>query len=491
MQQFVRGLFIASTLALAAHAPASAEPLPGEIAKTLARSGLPLKSFGFYVRPVDAGQPDVALAALNEEQPFLMASTAKIVTSLAALDMLGPAHRLQSSAFATGPLHRGRLAGDLVITGGAASISAGDLMRWFKQMRAEGLSEVSGDIVLERVPITPEGAPPLLVQPPPVAARGAALATPDDGIVVSLAPGEGGRARVILRPRPANVQVVNDVVDGGGCDVFVVWDAAGNGGAPQLRVRGQWDDSCGRRDVASVRAPASVRFAPAAAQAEAEPASIPTPRLVAELWSRAGGRLGGRVIETDHWDEREHARPLRLWASRLTTPLPDLIHTMNKTSHNGTAHNLLLSLSPREARRQGGLQGAQSRVQEWLREQGLNDGDIRIDHGSGLSRTERGKPRALAQLLCKAWRASGSKVFVDSLPIAGVDGTLAHRMGKGAAKGQAYLKTGTLRDTRALAGYVRARSGKVYAVAAMVNHPQAARPTPALDAMIEWVAKNG
>ena len=64
-------------------------------------------------------------------------------------------------------------------------------------------------------------------------------------------------------------------------------------------------------------------------------------------------------------------------------------------------------------------------------------------------------------------------------------------MQKGLAHGHAYLKTGTLRDTRALAGYVRGRSGKVYAVAALVNHPQAARGTPALDAFIEWVAKNG
>ena len=64
-------------------------------------------------------------------------------------------------------------------------------------------------------------------------------------------------------------------------------------------------------------------------------------------------------------------------------------------------------------------------------------------------------------------------------------------MQHGSATGQAYLKTGTLSDTRALAGYVHAKSGKVYAVAAMVNHPSAARATPALDAFIEWVAENG
>jgi D-alanyl-D-alanine carboxypeptidase/D-alanyl-D-alanine-endopeptidase (penicillin-binding protein 4) len=97
----------------------------------------------------------------------------------------------------------------------------------------------------------------------------------------------------------------------------------------------------------------------------------------------------------------------------------------------------------------------------------------------------------MVQLLHNAWRTSGSQAFVNSLPIAGVDGTLARRMRTGSATGQAYLKTGTLSDTRALAGYVRAKSGKVYAVAALANHAHASRATPALDAFIEWVAQNG
>jgi D-alanyl-D-alanine carboxypeptidase/D-alanyl-D-alanine-endopeptidase (penicillin-binding protein 4) len=162
---------------------------------------------------------------------------------------------------------------------------------------------------------------------------------------------------------------------------------------------------------------------------------------------------------------------------------------MNKTSNNTAARSLLLSIAP--AGSGAGLPQAQGRVRAWLLAQGLGDGDIHIDEGSGQSRNERGKPRALVQLLCNEWRAKDSKAFIDSLPIAGVDGTLAGRMRKGSATGRAFLKTGTLSDTRALAGYVLGASGKVYAVSFMVNHPQAARATPALDAMVEWLAKNG
>ena len=116
---------------------------------------------------------------------------------------------------------------------------------------------------------------------------------------------------------------------------------------------------------------------------------------------------------------------------------------------------------------------------------------MQLENGSGLSHSERAKPRAMVQLLRKAWRADQAMAFFESLPVAGVDGTLKNRLQGGHAMGQAYLKTGTLNDTRALAGYVHGASGKMYAVAIMVNAADAALGRPAMDAMIEWLARNG
>jgi D-alanyl-D-alanine carboxypeptidase/D-alanyl-D-alanine-endopeptidase (penicillin-binding protein 4) len=64
-------------------------------------------------------------------------------------------------------------------------------------------------------------------------------------------------------------------------------------------------------------------------------------------------------------------------------------------------------------------------------------------------------------------------------------------MKNGAATGQAWLKTGTLSDTRALAGYVRSKSGKVYAVSLVASGPEAGQATPTLDAIVEWIANTG
>jgi D-alanyl-D-alanine carboxypeptidase/D-alanyl-D-alanine-endopeptidase (penicillin-binding protein 4) len=340
-------------------------------------------------------------------------------------------------------------------------------------MRGEGLTEVSGNIVLERVPLLHEELPAptaaAAVQREPVAA-------PDPrrfhegALLVAVRPTGGERAEVSVQPRPLGMTVLNDV--------FM---------SPRLWVRGRWDAACGQRDIAFVRPLAAMKItrAPVAAVA------VSNAQLVASLWAQAGGKLRGRVIETQRRLSRvDDARALEPWSSQLSTQLPDVIREMNKNSNNSAARHLFLALSPIDSG--GGAQReAQSRMQAWLRGQGLADGDVSLDVGSGQSHLERGKPHALVHLLRNAWRASAAQAFLDSLPIAGVDGTLAQRMRHGAATGQAFLKTGTLRDTRALAGYVRARSGKVYAVAALVNHPEAVRAMPALDKFIEWVANNG
>lgn len=494
--------------------------MPPEVARRLATAGVPIQSVGLYARAVDADAA-MPIAAINAEQPFLMASTTKVVTSMAALDLLGASYHWRTRAFATAPVKVGRLAGDLVITGGSAGVTPAELGRWFKQMRAEGLTEIAGNIVLEHVAFLHEsnewresaevrGEDAVMEMqdspPAPVAAyirRGA-----PGSLVVSVAPSNGPRAIVVVSPRPAGVTIVNDVGMGEGCVAFAVWETPAGGGAPQLAIRGSWDASCGRRDVASVRAPASVKLVPETQQTMptlrlpvmVPPPALPaTPQIVAGLWRNAGGRIIGRVVETDRWARGDRARAEPPWSSQISIPIAEMLREMNKTSNNLAARGLLLSLSDgpslvkkvRLAGEAARLRDAQSRVQDWLRAQGLADGDIRVDLGSGQSRAERGKPRALVQLLANAWRGASGKALLDSLPIAGVDGTLVHRMLKGPATGQAFLKTGTLSDTRALAGYVRGKSGKVYAVAAMVNHPKAGMATPALDAFIEWLVSNG
>jgi len=472
----------------------SASALPAAVASILRASGLPESSFGLQVRSVESADAP-PLLAFNADRPFLLASTTKLVTSLAALDLLGPEHRWQTSAQATGRLAAGRLAGDLVIRGGPVGLTGHELRRWFAQMRDEGLQSIAGNIVLEDVALLHERDPKQL----PTTEEERAPDAPMDArtynqgkLLVSVGPSRGERAVITLKPRPGNVVVVNDVLMGDGCSAWARWktpDEVGKGQPLQLWVRGRWRADCAAEDIAYVASPADARLDPTLGAAPALP--IAAPKMVAELWSEAGGSLGGHVVERDAAARRAGGGH---WSSELSTPVGEVLREMNKTSNNEAARSVLLSLAAgvaTPARREGVLRAAQERMRGWLRTQGLRDGDLTVVVGSGESRAERGRPRSLVELLRNAWRSAHGQSLVDSLPIAGVDGTLVHRMTAGAARGRAFLKTGTLSDTRALAGYVRAQSGKVYAVTIIVTHAEAAKGRPALDALIEWVARAG
>jgi D-alanyl-D-alanine carboxypeptidase/D-alanyl-D-alanine-endopeptidase (penicillin-binding protein 4) len=301
----------------------------------------------------------------------------------------------------------------------------------------------------------------------------------DEGLLhVGVAAARGAKAAVTLEPPLAGVRIVDKVAMRGGCAATarLVEDATGS----HLDVQGSWSNACGQRELVLV---------------PEVPAQFTT-RALAGLWAEAGGSLSGTVVERARQvgaslipvgpDGRQQIP----WAVHLSQPLPVVLHDMNKSSDNVTARHLMLALARGFPLKAATLPDAQARMHEWLSRQGLAAGDVQVENGAGLSRGERARPRALAHLLANAWRAPARREFVLSLPVAGMDGTLQHRMQGTAAEGHAFLKTGTLLDTRALAGYVQAASGKMYAVALMVNHPEAARATPALDKLVEWIAKS-
>ena len=445
----------------------------------LQASGLPLSSFGAYVRPVDGQAP---LVAVNSESSYAMASTTKVVTSLAALDLLGVNFRWRTFAFLRGPLVEGTLLGDLLIVGGGdARLTSDELRDWFRQLRTQGLKRIAGDIVLDRHAFDLNEGDFANTPPPstgrPYHVRPDAFAIDEGLLRVDIDAARGAKPAIALAPPLAGLRIVNRVATRGGCSATarLADDATGQ----RLDVQGTWGANCGHRELTLVpTAPAQF-----------------TTRALAGLWAEAGGTLSGTVVERARQagaaliPTGADGKPQLPWSVHVSQPLPAVLHDMNKSSNNVTARHLMLALSRGFPLRAATLPDAQARMHEWLAAQGLAADDVRVENGSGLSRGERAKPRALAHLLANAWHAPQLRDFLLSLPVAGMDGTLQHRMQGTAAEGHAFLKTGTLLDTRALAGYVQGASGRMFAVAMMVNHPDAARATPALDRVIEWVAK--
>lgn len=176
----------------------------------------------------------------------------------------------------------------------------------------------------------------------------------------------------------------------------------------------------------------------------------------------------------------------RLVKTHYSRPLRDVIMTINKKSNNVMARQVLLSLGAKQFGAPGTTQKGAAAVGQWLESRGLHFSNLRIENGSGLSRVERISARELGEMLVDAYNSPYRNDFMRSLAILGVDGTLRKRLKTLAGRGK--FKTGTLRDVRALAGYLTAANGQTYVVSMLHNDPKArTKARGAHDNLVEWV----
>jgi D-alanyl-D-alanine carboxypeptidase/D-alanyl-D-alanine-endopeptidase (penicillin-binding protein 4) len=199
------------------------------------------------------------------------------------------------------------------------------------------------------------------------------------------------------------------------------------------------------------------------------------------LWERQGGVWNGKV--------REEAAPAsaRLIAAQESPPLAMLIRDINKFSNNVMTQQLFLTMGAASGEPGNPARGGAA-VRNLLSARGIDVPGLVLENGCGLSRIERITAASLGNVLSDAWKSQWMPELMASLPISGVDGTMKAR---NVPPGAAHMKTGMLEDTRAVAGYVLAASGRRYVVVAIINHPNASRGTAAHDALIEWVYRVG
>jgi D-alanyl-D-alanine carboxypeptidase/D-alanyl-D-alanine-endopeptidase (penicillin-binding protein 4) len=179
----------------------------------------------------------------------------------------------------------------------------------------------------------------------------------------------------------------------------------------------------------------------------------------------------------------------RVLATRVSIPLAQDITLTNKISQNLHAE-LLLRLLGKTFGTDGSFAEGTRVVRQFLVDSGVNDGDFFLYDGSGMSPNDRIAPRAYAQLLSFASRQPWGAAWRDTLPIAGVDGTLANRFRNSPLKGRLWAKTGTLDETDALSGYLTAASGKTLAFSILVNghRPGSDAEVQAIDRIAEAIS---
>ncbi|HVL55392.1 MAG TPA: D-alanyl-D-alanine carboxypeptidase/D-alanyl-D-alanine-endopeptidase [Burkholderiaceae bacterium] len=467
-------LLVALLLWVGAAHPALAQRMPAPLVQALQAAGVTDEQFGLVVMPVSGG---AALAEHNARQPLNPASAMKLVTTYAALGLLGADYRWRTRVWARGIVEDGVLAGHLVIEGGGdPKFVIEDLTELIARLRARGLREIRGDLIVDdalydvgddSVEAFDDGrSQPYNVRPH------AALMNFKSTRVVARS--DGKTVDIELDPPLADVRVLNAVrATRGACRagaaVLAVSDA-GSPARPAIRVAGALPSGC--------------------AEASTYASVLTHPQFIHSFFKAAWQRAGGS------WDgatriERGGAggELLDEWIS--PRPLSEIVRDVNKFSNNVMARQLMLQLAAERGARPATPAGARAIVQGWLRAQGLRFPELVVDNGSGLSRDERIAPASLATLLAHAASSPHRQAFVDSLPTAGVDGTMRYRLVSDPVAGNAWIKTGSLADVRSIAGYVQAASGRVYAIVLLVNSPRANATAPAQDALLRWVYANG
>ncbi len=184
------------------------------------------------------------------------------------------------------------------------------------------------------------------------------------------------------------------------------------------------------------------------------------------------GHLEVLLAQCDEYVERVRRRSHEAGVG-VNLSLSEVIRLVNKFSSNVMARHLLLTLAVEKAGRPGTTAAGGRVIGEFFAGRGVDVPGLVLENGSGLSRVERISAEGLANVLLDAWRSPYAAEIQASLPLSAVDGTLRRRFRSPDMEGRLRMKTGSLQDVSALAGYVNAASGRSYVTVIMLNHPGA------------------
>lgn len=442
---------------------AAAQDLPPEVEAALAAAQLPRDAVVLLVAPAEGGAPRLAHRADVAVNP---ASVAKLATTYAALELLGPTYSWKTPVYFEGPVRNGVLQGNLVVQGlGDPKLVVERLWLLLRQVQGKGVHTIAGDIVLDRGAFAVQPVDPAAFDGEPLRPYNVApdaLLVNFKTVVLTITP-ENGRARIRAEPALAGVQWPASVpLANGECGAWPTALRADFANPLQVRFAGSFPAACGERTW-------NIAFP--------DPASYGA-RAVAALWQEMGGQLGGVVR-----DGRVPAG-LKPAFEAASPPLAEVVRDINKFSNNVMARQLFLTLSLQQ-RGSGTYEGSREVLGAWWRSRFGGEPPF-TENGSGLSRGESMTARQLGQLLQAAWASPLMPDLVASLPVLGLDGTLRRARHN---VGLAHLKTGSLANVSGVAGYVHAAQGRRFVLVAIANHPRAHEIRPAIQALVDWTAR--
>ncbi len=476
---------------------------------------------------------------LDESKLFRPASTAKLFTTAAALAVLGPDHRVKTEVYGDLDKTTGVVQGDLVLQGGGDPSFAtddlpyrapdklldkfpdkpgahtSDLVTFADQLAAQGLRTVTGSVVgrddLFALPSAPEGwAAEDLVWG--YGALPSALSVQDNEAVLTLRPPDAH----VPSPLPVTQVTVQQLVPYLNLDNRVTTSPA------EAKTNGLVEISLERQDPPTLVLTGSL---PPGAAPIVEHVALPEPALYGaealhQMLTARGIMVGGqaRALHAAPEPPRPFLVTVRtmtgcgwaypgepancalrciltpsskqLLATHTSPPLIDEVTFTLKTSANLHAELLLRQLALKNSCPGNTFAGGEALVRRFLLHLGIAEGDFVFYDGSGLSTKDLVTPRAEVQLLAWAAKQPWFPQWKAALPVGGRDGTLQHRFSQPPLQGNVFAKTGTLGESRTLAGYVRGASGRqlVFSILSDNHLPGSLADRVAMDDIVAAIA---
>lgn len=440
--RWIHSLLLASAFGLAADGlaqPVAQPDLATAIEALVTSANLPGATLGIVVVEAASGRviyqhaPDV---------PLNPASNAKVLTAAAALSILGPDHRFSTGLY--GERRANAVVGPLVLRSeGDPSLRTEDLWTMGRELFAQGVRRVEGDLVVDDGNFGTQHLPPAFEQQPQESsafrASVGAVSVDENTLRLRVAPGATVGAPAVVSTEPSGylqcVSTLTTAAAGTNNVNFVV--TVGPDGREHGRVSG-----------------AIPLGTPSAVYAR----RLESPGLAAGYALRnalesAGIRVRGRVRVG-----ASSAPTSAMLTTHRSAPLSALLYEVGKDSNNFYAEMTLLAIA---AAPMAGATGAASfergaqRVEQWARQAGVSTVGMTLRNGSGLYDANRVSANQLAGALRATWRDPAIRdEFIAQLAVGGDDGTLHNRLRLPGAERWVRAKTGTLNDAIALSGYV-------------------------------------
>lgn len=466
-----RVLVCCVSFVLAASAVRAQQDLPVQVKNALAYRRIPDHTLSIYVESIETGE---VVLAWNDAVPRNPASVEKMLTTLVALDKLGPAYTWKTDVYLLGELRDGILEGDLLLKGyGDPYLVTERFWQLLRRIRQSGISTIDGDLLIDDSHFDVGNYDPAAFDHEPLRAYNVspnALLTNFKVVRYYFEPDPSSASvKVRLEPPLGNLQIVNRLrLKNGSCRGYQRGiTITPNDEVSRITFSGRFPNGC---DIYSMDRTALTH-------------NEFTYGLFATLWQESGGRITGTWRNAVAPENPEPA------ISFESLPLSDIITKVNKHSNNVMARQLLYTLGAETFGPPGTEAAGRKVVRQWLADNGMDFAELRLDNGAGLSRESRMTARHLADLLRHAYRSAYMPEYLSSLSLAGIDGTLSRRFRKGVLTGMAHMKTGSLDHVSSIAGYFQARSGNRYIVVTLHNHTDIHRGPgeEVQEALLRWL----